>query len=58
MENEVLVKARRAMISAGSGTRAVLSRDNVTHTVEFLAPSHASNRFRRTITVLACILGK
>ena len=29
------------------------SQDNVTYTAGFLVPSHASNRFRRTITVIA-----
>jgi len=53
MENEVLVKPRRAMISGGYDALFVLSQDKVTYTAGFLVPSPASNRFCRTITVLA-----
>ncbi len=53
MEHEVLVKLRRAMTSGGYDALVALSQDNVTYTAGFLVPSHASNRFRRTITVLA-----
>jgi Xaa-Pro aminopeptidase len=53
MEHELLRKLRAAMISAGHDALVALSQDNVTYTAGFLVPSHASNRFRRTITVLA-----
>src|SRR5262245_62977808 len=53
MEHEVLRKLRSAMIKAGHDALVAFSQDNVTYTAGFLVPSHASNRFRRTITVLA-----
>src|SRR6266446_5641214 len=53
MEHEVLRKLRAAMIGAGHDALVAFSQDNVTYTAGFLVPSHASNRFRRTITVLA-----
>src|SRR5262249_1838235 len=53
MEHEVLRKLRAAMQQAGHAALVAFSQDNVTYTAGFLVPSHASNRFRRTITVLA-----
>src|SRR6516162_3228064 len=53
MEHEVLRKLRSAVIKAGHDALVAFSQDNVTYTAGFLVPSHASNRFRRTITVLA-----
>ncbi len=53
MEHEVLGKLRSAMRKAGYDALVAFSQDNVTYTAGFLVPSHASNRFRRTITVLA-----
>lgn len=53
MEHELLRKLRSAMAKAGHDALVALSQDNVTYSAGFLVPSHASNRFRRTITVLA-----
>src|ERR1700754_3200392 len=53
MEHEVLAKLRSAMKKAGYDALVAFSQDNVTYTAGFLVPSHASNRFRRTITILA-----
>src|SRR5499433_2049410 len=53
MEHEVLRKLRSGMIKAGHDALVAFSQDNVTYTAGFLVPSHAINRFRRTITVLA-----
>src|SRR5438477_10574269 len=53
MEHELLRKLRSAMAAAGHDALVALSQDNVTYTAGFLVPSHASNRFRRTITILA-----
>src|SRR3954468_19232823 len=53
MEHELLRKLRSAMAKAGFDALVALSQDNVTYTAGFLVPSHALNRFRRTITVLA-----
>ena len=53
MEHELLRKLRAAMRSAGHDALVAFSQDNVTYTAGFLVPSHASNRFRRTITVIA-----
>jgi ectoine hydrolase len=53
MEHEVLRKLRLATIKSGHDALVAFSQDNVTYTAGFLVPSHASNRFRRTITVLA-----
>src|SRR5215467_2363578 len=53
MEHEVLRKLRSAMIKAGHDALVAFSQDNVTYTAGFLVPSHAINRFRRTITVIA-----
>jgi Xaa-Pro aminopeptidase len=53
MEHDVLRKLRSAMQGAGCDALVAFSQDNVTYTAGFLVPSHASNRFRRTITVIA-----
>src|SRR5690242_18529297 len=53
MEHEVLAKLRSAMKKAGHDALVAFSQDNVTYTAGFLVPSQASNRFRRTITILA-----
>jgi ectoine hydrolase len=53
MEHEVFRKLRSAMRQAGHAALVAFSQDNVSYTAGFLVPSHASNRFRRTITVLA-----
>jgi Xaa-Pro aminopeptidase len=53
MEHEVIRRLRAAMAAAGYDALVALSQDNVTYTAGFLVPSHALNRFRRTITVLA-----
>ncbi len=52
-EHEVLVRLRQAARAAGMDALVAFSQDNVTYTAGFLVPSHATNRFRRTITVLA-----
>ena len=53
MEHELLRKLRSAMVAAGHDALVAFSQDNVTYTAGFLVPSHASNRFRRTITIIA-----
>jgi Xaa-Pro dipeptidase len=53
MEHEVLGKLRAAMKRAGYDALVAFSQDNVTYTAGFLVPSQVSNRFRRTITILA-----
>jgi Xaa-Pro aminopeptidase len=53
MEHEVLGKLRAAMKKAGHDALIAFSQDNVTYTAGFLVPSHASNRFRRTIAIIA-----
>lgn len=53
MEHEVLSKLRAATRKAGCDALVAYSQDNVTYTAGFLVPSHALNRFRRTITILA-----
>jgi Xaa-Pro dipeptidase len=53
MEHEVLAKLRAATKKTGYDALVALSQDNVTYTAGFLVPSHALNRFRRTITILA-----
>ena len=53
MEHEVLSTLRAAMKADGFDALVAFSQDNVTYTAGFLVPSHALNRFRRTITVLA-----
>ncbi len=52
-EHETLAKLRAAMKAGGYDALVALSQDNVTYTAGFLVPSHATNRFRRTIAVLA-----
>lgn len=52
-EHEVLAKLRAMMHAAGYDALVAFSQDNVTYTAGFLVPSHASNRFRRTITIIA-----
>lgn len=52
-EHKVIAELRRRMRAAGYDALVALSQDNVTYTAGFLVPSHASNRFRRTITVIA-----
>jgi Xaa-Pro aminopeptidase len=52
-EHETFAKLRRAMKAGGYDALVALSQDNVTYTAGFLVPSHATNRFRRTIAVLA-----
>lgn len=53
MEHEVIAKLRKAMREAGLDALVAHSQDNVTYTAGFLVPSQASNRFRRTITIIA-----
>src|SRR6266851_7266962 len=53
MEHEVIGKLRAAMKQAGHDALVAFSQDNVTYTAGFLVPSQASNRFRRTITIIA-----
>jgi Xaa-Pro aminopeptidase len=53
MEHEVLRTLRAAMRREGFDALVALSLDNVTYTAGFQVPSHALNRFRRTITILA-----
>jgi Xaa-Pro dipeptidase len=53
MEHEVIGKLRSAMRKAGHDALVAFSQDNVTYTAGFLVPSQASNRFRRTITIIA-----
>src|SRR4051812_41470988 len=52
-EHETLRRLRAAMKEGGYGALVALSQDNVTYAAGFLVPSHASNRFRRTIVILA-----
>ncbi|HVH73306.1 MAG TPA: Xaa-Pro peptidase family protein [Stellaceae bacterium] len=52
-EHEVLRKLRGMMRTQGFDALVAFSPDNVTYTAGFLVPSHATNRFRRTITILA-----
>src|ERR1700722_8212648 len=53
MDHEVIRRLRAAMKAAGFDALVALSQANVTYPAGFLVPSHALNRFRRTITVLA-----
>ena len=53
MEHEVPAKLRAAMHVGGHDALVALSVDNVTYTAGFTVPSHVSNRFRRTVTVIA-----
>ncbi len=52
-EHEVFRKLRGMMKAKGYDALVAFSPDNVTYTAGFLVPSHATNRFRRTISVLA-----
>src|SRR5688572_81802 len=52
-EHETIQRLRAAMKAAGYDALVALSQDNVTYTAGFLVPSHATNRFRRTIVILA-----
>lgn len=52
-ENDVFGKLRKLTKAKGCDALIAFSQDNVTYTAGFLVPSHASNRFRRTITILA-----
>jgi Xaa-Pro dipeptidase len=53
VEKSVIQKLRHEMQSDGLDALVAHSLDNVTYTAGFQVPSHALNRFRRTITVLA-----
>ena len=53
MEHEVPSRLRAAMKAGGYDALVALSIDNVAYTAGFTVPSHVSNRFRRTITVIA-----
>src|SRR5688572_31524065 len=52
-EHETIQRLRAAMKAAGYDALVALSQDNVTYTAGFLVPSHLTNRFRRTIVILA-----
>ncbi len=52
-EHEVIRNLRSRMKAAGFDALVAFSQDNVTYTAGFLVPSHATNRFRRTVTVIA-----
>src|SRR5579871_1871201 len=52
-EHEVFKKLRHATQAAGYDALVAFSPDNVSYTAGVLLPSHALNRFRRTISVLA-----
>src|SRR5580704_12697835 len=52
-EHETLRLLRARAREAGYDALVAFSQDNVTYTAGFLVPSHALNRFRRTITILA-----
>jgi Xaa-Pro dipeptidase len=53
VEHETWRRLRAAMKEDGYDALVALSQDNVIYTSGFLVPSHATNRFRRTIVVLA-----
>jgi ectoine hydrolase len=53
MEDPVIQKLRAAMKADDFDALVAHSLDNATYTAGFQVPSHAMNRFRRTITVLA-----
>src|SRR5262249_1924010 len=53
VEAAVPRKPRPARTKAGPDAPAAIYQGKVTYTAGCLVPSHASNRFRRTITVLA-----
>jgi len=52
MAKPVFEKLRAAMVEDGFVALVAHSLDNVTYTAGFQVPSHAMNRFRRTITIL------
>lgn len=52
-EHEVIALLRSRMKEAGYDALVAFSQDNVTYTAGFMVPSHLTNRFRRTITVIA-----
>lgn len=52
-EHETLRRLRAAAKEAGYDALVALSQDNVTYAAGFLVPSHLTNRFRRTIVILA-----
>lgn len=52
-EHEVIRSLRARMKEAGYDALVAFSQDNVTYTAGFLVPSHATNRFRRTVTIIA-----
>jgi Xaa-Pro aminopeptidase len=52
-EHETLRRLRAAMKEGGYDALVALSQDNVTYAAGFLVPSHATNRFRRTVVILA-----
>lgn len=52
MGEPVFDKLREAMAEDGLAALVAHSLDNVTYTAGFQVPSHAMNRFRRTITIL------
>lgn len=52
-EHEVFGKLRAAAKQAGFDALVAFSPDNVTYTAGFQVPSQLSNRFRRTISILA-----
>lgn len=52
-EHETLRRLRAAMKESGYDALVAFSQDNVTYAAGFLVPSHATNRFRRTIAILA-----
>ena len=52
-EHEVFEKLRKGMREKGFDALVALSPDNVAYTAGFMVPSHLSNRFRRTVTILA-----
>jgi Xaa-Pro aminopeptidase len=52
-EHAIFQRLRTIMRNAGLEALVALSPDNVTYTAGFLVPTHATNRFRRTISILA-----
>ena len=52
-ENDVFRKLCALAKAKGCDAPVAFSQDNATYTAGFLVPSHATNRFRRTVTVLA-----
>jgi Xaa-Pro aminopeptidase len=53
MEDSVVQNLRAAMQADAFDALVAHSLDNATYTAGFQVPSHANNRFRRTITILA-----